>query len=82
VEISVYLENGSLRSGKGTALYLELLERLKDLNVHSVIGGMAVPNDTSIALHKKFGFRQVAHFREVGFKLGQWVDVVYYEKIL
>jgi phosphinothricin acetyltransferase len=82
VEISVYLKHGSSGKGIGTALYSELLKKLKDLNLHGVIGGMALPNDISIALHKKFGFEPVAHFKEVGRKFEKWIDVVYYEKIL
>ncbi|MES2680169.1 MAG: arsinothricin resistance N-acetyltransferase ArsN1 family B [Bacteroidota bacterium] len=82
VETSVYLQNGLSRKGIGTALYTVLMEKLKDLDLHGIIGGMALPNDACIALHKKFGFEQVAHFKEVGFKFGKWVDVVYFEKIL
>lgn len=82
VESSVYLQHGLSRKGIGSALYSELLMRLKDLKLHGVIGGMALPNDECIALHKKFGFVQVAHFKEVGYKFNQWIDVAYWEKIL
>ncbi len=82
VEVSVYLRHGSSGKGLGTALYTELLARLKKLSLHGIIGGMALPNDESIALHKKFGFEQVAHFREVGYKFNHWIDVVYFEKLL
>ncbi len=47
-----------------------------------MIGGIALPNDASIALHEKFGLKKVAHFPEVGFKLGRWVDVGYWERVL
>ena len=40
------------------------------------------PNPASIALHEKFGMRQVAHFREVGNKFGQWLDVGYWQALL
>ncbi len=82
VETSVYLENGLSRNGIGSALYSELLVRLKTLDLHGIIGGMALPNDECVALHKKFGFEQVAHFKEVGFKFNKWIDVAYFEKIL
>lgn len=82
VEVSVYLENGLSGKGIGSALYRELLDRLIRLDLHSVIGGMALPNDACIALHNKYGFGKVAHFKEVGYKFGKWIDVVYYEKIL
>ena len=82
VESSVYLKNGLSRKGIGSALYGELLSRLKDMGLHGVIGGMALPNDECLALHKKFGFEPVAHFKEVGFKFNKWIDVAYWEKIL
>jgi L-amino acid N-acyltransferase YncA len=43
---------------------------------------VALPNAASIALHKKLGFRKVAHFKEVGFKLGHRVDVAYWQLVL
>jgi L-amino acid N-acyltransferase YncA len=82
VETSVYLQNGTSGKGIGSALYSELISGLRSFDVHAIIGGMALPNDASIALHKKFGFEQVAHFKETGFKFGKWVDVAYWEKIL
>lgn len=82
VEVSVYLQHGSSGKGMGTALYTALISRLQHLGLHGIIGGVAQPNIACGALHKKFGFEQVAHFREVGFKFNQWIDVVYYEKIL
>lgn len=48
-------------------------------NVHAAIAGIALPNPASIALHEKFGFEKVAHFREVGFKCGRWIDVGYWQ---
>jgi phosphinothricin acetyltransferase len=52
---------------------------LKFAGVHSVIGGIALPNDASVRLHEKFGFKKVAHFREVGFKSNRWIDVAYWQ---
>jgi phosphinothricin acetyltransferase len=46
------------------------------------MGGIALPNPASIALLEKFDLRQVAHFREVGFKFGQWIDVGYWQLVL
>ena len=82
VETTVYLKKGMSGKGYGAALYAELLERLNKLNLHGIIGGIALPNEGSIALHKKFGFEQVAHFKEVGNKFNKWIDVTYWEKIL
>ena len=68
--------------GVGGALYRALLDDLRTRNVHSVVGGIALPNAASVALHEKLGFRKVAHFAEVGRKLDRWVDVGYWQLIL
>ena len=82
VEVSVYLRHDATGSGFGSRLYAELIERLRALKYHAVIGGIALPNAASVALHEKFGFQQVAHYRETGFKNGSWIDVGYWELIL
>lgn len=79
VEVSVYIESGFERQGCGAALYKELLSEIKKMNVHAVIAGISLPNDASIKLHESFGFEKVAHFREVGHKMGRWIDVGYWE---
>jgi len=81
-EVSVYLRNDWSRRGLGTRLYRELLDALRLRGVHAAIGGIALPNDASVALHQRCGFRKVAQFEEVGFKFGQWIDVGYWETIL
>jgi len=78
-ETSVYIRNGSEGHGIGTALYERLFEAISKLDFHAVIAGVALPNDASIRLHEKFGFEKVAHFREVGFKFGKWIDVGYWQ---
>jgi phosphinothricin acetyltransferase len=82
VEVTVYLAPGSAGCGIGTMLCGELLSILKERDTHAVIGGIALPNDASVALHQKFGFQKVAHFQQVGFKFGQWIDVGYWERVL
>lgn len=82
VESSVYLRQGLAGKGWGSALYARLLARLAEGGYHLVIGGIALPNEASIALHEKMGFAKVAHFREVGYKFGRWLDVGYWEKPL
>ncbi|WP_229505372.1 arsinothricin resistance N-acetyltransferase ArsN1 family B [Massilia mucilaginosa] len=79
VESSIYLLPGHGGKGHGAALYTALLARLAEGGFHMVIGGIAQPNQASVALHEKFGFRKVAHFSEVGFKFGRWIDVGYWE---
>lgn len=82
LEISVYLEHGKSGMGAGSSLYSELLGRLTDLGYHVVIGGITLPNPASVALHEKFGMAKVAHFNEVGFKFGKWIDVGYWQGVL
>ena len=82
VETTVYLADGLGKRGLGSRLYEELFRLLKEKGIHAAIGGIALPNDASVALHEKFGMRKVAHFDAVGFKFGQWVDVGYWERIL
>jgi phosphinothricin acetyltransferase len=79
VESSVYLGGEAAGRGLGSALYRALLDALRRLDVHMVIGGIAQPNERSVALHEKLGFRKVAHFSEVGRKFGRWIDVGYWE---
>ena len=82
VETTVYLADGLARQGLGSRLYEELFGLLKERQIHAAIGGIALPNDASVALHEKFGMRKVAHFEQVGFKFGKWVDVGYWERFL
>jgi phosphinothricin acetyltransferase len=80
VESSVYLDHSVTGKGTGKQLYRELLSRLRDKKIiRTVIGGIALPNDASIALHERLGFTKVAHFNEVGFKFERWVDVAYWQ---
>jgi L-amino acid N-acyltransferase YncA len=79
VESTVYLEHTSVGNGFGGILYKELLSLLEASRIHVVIGGIALPNPSSIALHEKFGFKQVAHFKEVGTKFDKWIDVGYWQ---
>ena len=82
VEITIYLDPKVKRRGIGSQLYSALFANLKQQSKHAVIGGIALPNDESVALHEKFGMMKVAHFKEVGFKFDRWVDVAYWELVL
>jgi L-amino acid N-acyltransferase YncA len=59
-----------------------LIAELKTRKLHSALGCIALPNPASIALHEKLGFKKVAHFTEVGWKLDRWVDVGYWQLTL
>ena len=79
VESSVYLAGDFSGQGLGSALYAHLLGRLRAANIHLVIGGIALPNPASVALHEKMGYEKVAHFSEVGRKFDRWIDVGYWQ---
>lgn len=81
VEVSVYVRNGIQQKGIGTKLYTKLFEELGKSDFHAIIAGISLPNEASVRLHEKFGMKKVAHFEEVGFKLGGWIDVGYWESI-
>lgn len=82
VETTVYVAASHHGRGVGGALYRALIDDLRTRNVHSAVGGIALPNPASVALHEKLGFRKIAHFAEVGRKLDRWVDVGYWQLIL
>lgn len=82
VESTVYLDPSHIGKGLGSALYVALLEKIRARSMHAVIGGIALPNDASIALHERLGFKKVAHFEQVGYKQDRWVDVGYWQLLI
>jgi phosphinothricin acetyltransferase len=78
VESTVYLDRAFAGQGFGRLLYGALLDELRKRELHVVIGGIALPNESSVGLHEKLGFLKVAHFTEVGRKFGRWIDVGYW----
>ena len=82
VEATVYVDGGGARRGIGSALYTALFASLRDEDVHRAYAGIALPNDASMALHRKFGFVEVGTYREVGRKFGRYWDVTWLEKPL
>ncbi len=83
VETTIYLDPEHTGKGLGRPLYSRLLEELRgEDSLHRAYGGVALPNPASIALHEQLGFVQVATYHEVGYKLGKFWDVSWYEKDL
>jgi L-amino acid N-acyltransferase YncA len=80
--VSVYLEQGRRRTGGGRALYEALFDRLAARGHRSALAGIALPNDASIGLHQALGFEPVGTYRRVGWKLGRWHDVAWYQRDL
>ena len=82
VEATVYLDPARTGAGVGTRLYAELIHAIRGHSMHTVIGGIALPNEQSVRLHERLGFRKVAHFEQVGHKHGRWIDVGYWQLLL
>lgn len=82
VESTLYVQPEFARRGIGMRLYRDLLVRLKLAGVHTVLGGITVPNDASVSMHEKLGFERVGIMSEVGWKFDRWIDVEYWQKTL
>lgn len=82
VESTVYISNENIGKGRGIKIYKSLLAELVKIDIHSVMGCIALPNERSKRLHENLGFKKSAHFSEVGFKFDKWLDVGYWELIL
>ena len=82
VDVAVYVGDTQARSGVGRALYTDLLQLLADRGFHAAFAGIALPNAASIALHQAMGFAPVGIYREVGWKMGAWRDVGWWQRLL
>ena len=82
VETSIYLDADAIGRGVGGRLYTTLFAALEGQDVHRAYAGIALPNPTSIALHERLGFKQVALFTQQGRKFDRYWDVAWYEKPL
>jgi phosphinothricin acetyltransferase len=82
LETSVYLDARATGKGLGSMLYRELIARAHNMNIHSLMGVLAIPNEASRKLHEKFGFRIAGTFKETGYKFNRLIDVEYWQRIL
>lgn len=82
VETTIYVSMGAERRGIGRALYAPLLERLAGQGYVAAIGGIALPNAASVALHEAMGFVHAGTYAKVGYKLGAWHDVGFWQREL
>ena len=81
VEVSIALDVSSRGQGVGTALYHALFDSLAvEPSVHVALAGIALPNDASVALHRKFGFTEVGTFREYAIKNGRYISSVWMQR--
>lgn len=81
-ELSIYIDHTFQGKSIGQELYMKLFELLKLQNVINVYGCVTSPNPRSEALHLKLGFSKIGIFHNTGFKLNQWIDVVWFEKTI
>ena len=77
-----YLDPKAGGQGLGSALYARLFDALIGEDVHRALAGVTLPNDASLALHKRFGFTEVGTYSEVGRKFDTYWDVMWLEKLL
>ena len=82
VETTVYLDPSATGAGLGTQLYTRLFESLSLSDAHLAVAGIALPNEASATLHRRFGFEPVGVLREVGHKFGRAWDVEWWQKSL
>jgi L-amino acid N-acyltransferase len=82
VENSVYLRHDLRGKGVGGLLLAELISLAKSLGHHSIIAGIDADQPASVALHRRAGFEQVGRMKQVGFKFGKWLDVIYMQLML
>ena len=82
VEHSIYVKDGRRDKGVGKLLMQPLIDNAKALRYHTIIAGIDAENERSIEFHKKFGFVQVAYFKEVGWKFERWLDLVFMQLIV
>jgi phosphinothricin acetyltransferase len=82
VETGIYVGLDQQRRGVGRALYESLFDRLRAMGVHTVVAGIALPNEASVRLHEAVGFRAVGVFSEVGRKFDRWHDVGFWQRPL
>ena len=80
IELTVYVAHDEQTGGVARPMYETLFAALDGEDIHRVLAGITLPNERSVALHERFGFRLIGVFAEVGRKLGRYWDVAWYER--
>ena len=81
-ELSLYVDGNYRGKGISKIMLQALIDRAQEMNIHALLAGISADNQISINLHRSFGFAEVAHFKEVGYKFGRWLDLKFLELIL
>ena len=82
IDVSVYVDSGYHHQGVGKALYTRLFELLQSYPFYTAYALITLPNEKSAGLHKLFGFHEVGIYHKVGYKFGEWLDIISLEKQL
>jgi phosphinothricin acetyltransferase len=82
IQTSIYLAPAAVGRGIGSVLYRALFAAIAGEDLHRAYAGITMPNDASVALHERFGFRAMGYSTQVGRKFGRYWDVALYEKPL
>ena len=82
VELTIYLQPGREGQGTGSLLMEALLGYLSYLGYMTVYSCVTIPNERSVALHRRFGFEELGVFPSTGYKHGRWHGVLWLSKTL
>lgn len=81
-EISIYVDRDYLCHGIGKGMMEYLITHVDRQRIHTILSCISLPNTPSVRVHERFGFRQAALYKQIGFKLGEWRDVGYWQLML
>lgn len=82
VEHSVYVAAAARGRGVGRRLLDAIVEAARARELHAMIGGVDAANEGSLAFHRAAGFVEAGRLREVGWKFGRWLDLIFMQKLL
>lgn len=82
VDATIYCAREATGRGIGTMLYRALFEALRSEDINRIVAGITLPNDASVALHRRFGFTPLGTYSEIGRKFGRYWDVLQLERPL
>lgn len=82
VENTIHVASQARGRGIGKLLMPPIIEAARRMGMHTIVAGIDAANDISIRLHQNFGFEEVAHFKEVGYKFNRWLDLKFLQLIL
>ncbi|MEO1094036.1 MAG: N-acetyltransferase family protein [Cyanobacteria bacterium J06638_28] len=82
VENSIYVAPAYRGQGIGKQLLQHLIMAAQAMSLHAIVAGIDADNVTSCKLHQQFGFQEVAHFHQVGYKFGRWLDLKFFQLLL